>query len=37
MIDNKKSNYQKYYNSNQRMNQYNERNNDNRYNITNKD
>ena len=35
MIDNKKSNYQKYYNSNQRMNQYNERNNDNRYNITN--
>ena len=36
MIDNKRSNYQKYYNSNQRMNQYNERNNDNRYNITNK-
>ena len=36
MIDNKKSNYQKYYNSNQRMNQYNERNNDIRYNITNR-
>lgn len=36
MIDNKRSNYQKYYNSNQRMNQYNERNNDNRYNITNR-
>jgi alpha-tubulin N-acetyltransferase 1 len=36
MIDNKRSNYQKYYNSNQRMNQYNERNNDIRYNITNR-
>ena len=36
MIDNKKSNYQKYYNSNQRMNQYNERKNDIRYNITNR-
>ena len=36
MIENKRSNYQKYYNSNQRMNQYNERNNDNRYNITNR-
>ena len=36
MIDNKRNNYQKYYNSNQRMNQYNERNNDIRYNITNR-
>ena len=36
MIDNKRNNYQKYYNYNQRMNQYNERNNDIRYNITNK-
>ena len=36
MIDNKRNNYQKYYNSNQRMNQYNGRNNDNRYNITNR-
>ena len=36
MIDNKRSNYQKYYNYNQRMNQYNERNNDIRYNITNR-
>ena len=36
MIDNKRNNYQKYYNYNQRMNQYNERNNDIRYNITNR-
>ena len=36
MIDNKRNNYQRYYNSNQRMNQYNERNNDIRYNITNR-
>ena len=36
MIDNKRNNYQKYYNYNQRMNQYNERKNDIRYNITNR-